>query len=248
MEFHTPLRWKLQQNGRPSAVYSTGEPVAIFACSIDCLSLKPGLTWRWGRGFWFCTANCDVVVCSSPPLCADNLCGGAVALYEAGAVRTRRRNPPGIMTVSGRKCHVVRVLMRRFRCGQRTGSWMVKTCRKLSLNSVWMSLMRAAGMSCWALAWAHRREFTSFAASRSVASSNTAWWRSCCPRRTVTTTSHCLSIFAATSQPTMVGMRYCSLALPHLHMRLGYFHPRLCPISRSPWRLWSLRRERVQGT
>ena len=163
-----------KKNGRPSAVCGTGEPVTIVACSIDCLSLKPGPTWRWGRGFGFCTATCDVAVCSSPPLCAGDMCGGAVALYEASAVGTLSRNPPGIVTLSGRKCPVVRVLIMAVRCGQRTGRWLVKTCRKLSLNLVLMSLTRAAGMSCWAPAWARRREFTSFAASRSVASSNTA--------------------------------------------------------------------------
>ena len=58
-----------------------------------------------------------------------------------------------------------------------------------------------------ACAW--RREFTSFAASRSVASSNTAGWRSCGSIKTVTMTSHCSSIFVAACQPTMVGMRCC---------------------------------------
>ena len=61
--------------------------------------------------------------------------------------------PPEMVTALGRKCPVVRVMMRGVRCGQRTGRWLVKTCRKLSLNSVWMSLTRAAGMSCWAAAW-----------------------------------------------------------------------------------------------
>ena len=64
-------------------------------------------------------------------------------------------------------------MMRGVKCGQRTGRWLVKTCQKLSLNSVCMILTRASGMYCWSAAWAWRRELTSSAASRSVASLNT---------------------------------------------------------------------------
>ena len=45
-------------------------------------------------------------------------------------------NPPVMVTVSGWKCPVVRVLMRGLKWGQHTGRWLVKTWRKLSLNSV----------------------------------------------------------------------------------------------------------------
>ena len=52
------------------------------------------------------------------------------------AVSRLCRNPPGIVTVSGWKCAVVRVLMRGVQWDQITGRWLVKTWWKLSLNSV----------------------------------------------------------------------------------------------------------------
>ena len=67
-------------------------------------------------------------------------------------------------------------------------------------------------MFCWTVACARRQAFTSSTASRSVASSNTAGWRSFGPSRTVTTTSHCSRIFAAASQPTMGGMHCCLIS------------------------------------
>ena len=47
------------------------------------------------------------------------------------AVGVLFRNPPGMVTVSEWKCPVFRFLMRGVRWGQRTGRWLVKTCRKL---------------------------------------------------------------------------------------------------------------------
>ena len=67
-------------------------------------------------------------------------------------------------------------------------------------------------MSCCTAACAWRRELTSSAASRRVASSNTYRWRSWGPSSTVTTTGHCFSIFAETSQPKMGGMRCCFIS------------------------------------
>ena len=67
-------------------------------------------------------------------------------------------------------------------------------------------------MSCWTTACARRREFTLFAASRSVSSSNTAGWRSYGPSRTVTTTIHCSRIFDDTFQPTMGRMHCCFIS------------------------------------
>ena len=122
------------------------------------------------------------------------------------------RNPTVIVEVSGWKCPVVRVLMRGVKWGQRTRKWLVKTWRKLSLNSVLMSRTRSASMSYCTAACARRREFTSYASSRSVASSNIAGWRSCGASRTVTTTSHCSSIFLSASQPMMGRMRCCFIS------------------------------------
>ena len=96
--------------------------------------------------------------------------------------------------------------MRGVNWGQRTGRCLVKTWRKLLLNSVQLSQTRASSISSWTPVCAWRREFTLSAASRSVASSNTAGWRSCGTSRTVTTASHCSRIFSAASQPMMGGM------------------------------------------
>ena len=56
-------------------------------------------------------------------------------------------NPPGIDTEFALQCPVERVLIRGAKWGQRTVRGIMKTCRKLSLNSVWTRQMRAAGMS-----------------------------------------------------------------------------------------------------
>ena len=71
------------------------------------------------------------------PLCAvDGLWVGAVDRCGATAVVRLFQNPPGMVTVSGWKCPVVRVLIRGVKWGQYTGRWMVKTWQKLSLDSV----------------------------------------------------------------------------------------------------------------
>ena len=78
-----------------------------------------------------------MAVYGSPPLCAvDALWGGVVVWCCVTVVCRLYRNPPGMVTVSGWKCLVVRVMMRGVKWDQCTGRWPVKTWRKLSLNSV----------------------------------------------------------------------------------------------------------------
>ena len=73
-----------------------------------------------------------MAVYRSPPLCAvDVLWGGDVVWFGVTAVGRLCWNTPGMVTVSGWKCLFVKVLMRVLKWGQRTGRWLVKTCRKL---------------------------------------------------------------------------------------------------------------------
>ena len=55
----------------------------------------------------------------------DNVLGGS------GVIGMLGQNPLGMVTVTGCKCPLVRVLIREVECGQRTGRWIKKTCQKL---------------------------------------------------------------------------------------------------------------------
>ena len=63
-------------------------------------------------------------------------------------------------TLYRRKRPIVSVRVSGISSGHLTGSVLVKTCRKISLNSVQMSRMRAAGIVGWCMACDLSRMFT----------------------------------------------------------------------------------------
>ena len=125
------------RKGWPSSVCGTGMPDVSAAFAMDCRSLDPGPTWRCGSAAGFCTATCDVAVLASPPQYGVvKVLWGWPALRCGATVAGRLcRNHPGMVTVPGLKCSVVRVQMMGVKWGQRTGRWLEKAWRKLLLNS-----------------------------------------------------------------------------------------------------------------
>ena len=99
-------------------------------------------------GARFSTTSCVgfFVVFTVPPPSASG--SGTCPAYLGILLRSlvESLNYPGISTLSGLNFPIVSILVRLSSRGHRTGSSLVKTFRKLSLNSVFMSLTSAAGM------------------------------------------------------------------------------------------------------
>ena len=148
---------------------------------MDCRRRNPRPTWRWGSGAGFCTATWSAWVEVFPPCCSFCcvLGDGDYVLGGAGELGMLGQKPPGMVTVPGWKWPVVNnILIMGVKWGQRSGRWLVKTCRKLFLNLVWESRMRAASMIFCTATCDRRIELISSSASGMVAILNTSGWRS----------------------------------------------------------------------
>ena len=126
-----------------------GYTEAYTAISMARWSLNPVPNWSWGRGARLYSWTCYHLVPWDPPGEYFFAGGGTWCAYlgDRGGGGMCSLKPPGIVIVLNLNWKVVRVSTRGKKWYQRTVRGLTNTFRKLSLKSVWMCCMRAAGIS-----------------------------------------------------------------------------------------------------
>ena len=196
------------KNGILSSVSGIDYPIISSVMSIARRSLNDGPTFSCGMGDGFATAYCFCLVelgglIMLPPV--SN--GGSPDIFCLALVGAASQRIPGMETLSRRKCPVVSVRISGISSGHITGSILVKTFLHISLNSVFMSCTRAAGVVGWCLSFSRSWAFTFSAASIMSISLYNVQCFSGGPHRTSRKKVHC-SIMLLTAFHPMMGVTF----------------------------------------